>query len=204
MRQYEHSNVKEFVFGEGALVDGLNQLKNYTVATSDPPWSSIEPHLSVKPLTTHIVTSVQQDQVDAMLRSTPSDTEYVVGIGGGQAIDVAKYIAYSLNRPIITAPTILFDQRIRHAAIWHSQRRARQLRWRCFTRTCAGGLRRDPRCPYAIERIRSRRCPFYPYRFARLEGRVRGRHKSRRQIVSLRRSSSCYCEANPGRHHCRG
>jgi glycerol-1-phosphate dehydrogenase [NAD(P)+] len=107
MKQYKHSNVKEFVFGEGTLVDGLNQLKNYTVATSDPPWSSIEPQLGVKPSTTHIVTSVQEDQVDAMLRSTPADTEYVVGIGGGQALDVAKYIAYSLDRPVITAPTIL-------------------------------------------------------------------------------------------------
>lgn len=107
MKQYLHSNVKEFVFGEGALVDGLDQLENYAVAASDPPWASIASRLRVKPSTTHIVTSVQQDQVDAMLRSTPPDTTCVVGIGGGKAIDVAKYIAYSLDVPVITAPTIL-------------------------------------------------------------------------------------------------
>ncbi len=50
--------------------------------------------------------SIEKSELEK-LSETVKDRDFIIGLGGGRSIDVAKYLAYLTNRPWIAFPTIL-------------------------------------------------------------------------------------------------
>jgi len=83
------------------------------LAVNDPPWSAILSQISgrgVTPLAVVQATSMEEADLIAVAadQSTAMEqgAECVIGIGGGTAIDTAKYLAWSLGLPVTYIPTI--------------------------------------------------------------------------------------------------
>lgn len=83
------------------------------VCVNDPPWTSFAPSLSRSPeLPITVVEAWNMDLAHLTERSAAlaeRDTTHaatVVGLGGGTALDTAKFIAWTLQRPLVQVPTI--------------------------------------------------------------------------------------------------
>jgi glycerol-1-phosphate dehydrogenase [NAD(P)+] len=102
----QHENVKRIEFGEGIVRDALAGLSSYVVVSMDVPWSVAQAQVSKEPEGVFLIQNVQEAGVEKVIAEAP-DTEWVVGIGGGQAIDVAKYLAYRKGKKLLNIPTIV-------------------------------------------------------------------------------------------------
>lgn len=100
------TNVNQLRIGRDVSKGIGNELGNYVVATMEIPWNIIKKSIGKSP--THIinVTSVEMNWINQEIKKIP-EFDTIVGIGGGMAIDVAKYIAWKLNKKLVSIPTIL-------------------------------------------------------------------------------------------------
>ncbi len=100
----------------GTLVDLVEQpvaavlaeLGRCTLAVHDPPWSSVRAGLpSGLPAPARVVVAgdVDLDALEAVA-AVPDDGEVVVGLGGGTALDTAKFLAWRTGRPLVQIPSI--------------------------------------------------------------------------------------------------
>ena len=94
------------VFGRG-LVGELPAFvpRPYLVVTMGDLWPRFEsalagPHMAG----VHLVTTLDLDELEATLGGLPAFGG-VVGLGGGQALDVAKFFAWRTRRPLFQVPT---------------------------------------------------------------------------------------------------
>ncbi|HSL58640.1 MAG TPA: iron-containing alcohol dehydrogenase [Acidimicrobiales bacterium] len=89
---------------ELVAADVLGGLGRFTVVVNDPPWSSLAPSVP-EPARVVVAGSMELRHLEA-LAAQPDDAEVVVGVGGGTALDTAKYLAWTLGRPLVQLPTI--------------------------------------------------------------------------------------------------
>lgn len=97
-----------------AVIFGRNLIAELAPTVNDPSlvvtmadlWPLFSPLLSESIFTPHLVTSIEKDVLDALVAAN-RDKKSVVGLGGGQAVDVAKYVAWKLNIPLFQVPTAL-------------------------------------------------------------------------------------------------
>jgi glycerol-1-phosphate dehydrogenase [NAD(P)+] len=86
------------------VLDGLG--RPYTAVVNDPPWTRLS--ASVPP-PARIVQAWDMDlhHLETLVGDDVSDLgEVVVGIGGGTALDTAKFLAVRTGRPLIQVPSI--------------------------------------------------------------------------------------------------
>ncbi|MGD0228246.1 MAG: iron-containing alcohol dehydrogenase [Terriglobia bacterium] len=93
-------------YGEGAAENLARDFDSYLVVTMDVPWTITRGVLGKPPQHVHLVESVDFDTVDELANSAPP-VEAVFGIGGGQAVDVAKYVAWKRGIKLVLIPTII-------------------------------------------------------------------------------------------------
>ena len=100
------------VFGRG-LVGELPNIAHppYLVVTMADLWPMFEPALAGHDLAgVHLVESIEVDRLESLLDSgldaVPTASS-VIGLGGGQAIDVAKYFSWRRRLPLFQVPTAL-------------------------------------------------------------------------------------------------
>jgi glycerol-1-phosphate dehydrogenase [NAD(P)+] len=79
----------------------------YLVVTMDDLWPTFQPQLDGPHLAgAHIVRTLELDELEAGLDSLPASAS-VIGLGGGQAVDVAKFVAWRRNIPLFQVPTAM-------------------------------------------------------------------------------------------------
>ena len=107
MQYFSHqTNVKNLRIGRGACQGIGKEIGRFVVATMDIPWQVTQDRLGKEPSAVIMVESVEEAWIDQQVAQLPAfDT--IVGIGGGMAIDTAKYIAWKLQKRLISIPTIL-------------------------------------------------------------------------------------------------
>jgi glycerol-1-phosphate dehydrogenase [NAD(P)+] len=70
------------------------------------PWQMAGEKLGGDPLQVILVSSMEEQWLDEMVASLP-EMDAVVGIGGGQAIDAAKYISWKKGIRLVSVPSII-------------------------------------------------------------------------------------------------
>ncbi len=76
------------------------------VVTMEDLWHKIRHHFTQDFFKPYFVRTLDHAQLEAALRDIP-ETECVIGVGGGQALDIAKYIAWRRRLPCFQAPTAM-------------------------------------------------------------------------------------------------
>ena len=100
------TNVRSSRFGAGAI-DGIGkELGRFIVTTMDVPWRLAQPRLGAQPTAVLHVENMEIETLDRQIASAPK-CDTVLAIGGGQAIDLGKYLAWKRGLRLVTAPTIL-------------------------------------------------------------------------------------------------
>ena len=106
LERLPHANVQHMEFGRG-IIDNLgSQWGRYVVATMPIPWNLVKTRLGSQPLQVIDVQDMDLERAIAIERAaSPCDT--VVAVGGGQAMDMGKYIAWKRGCRLINVPTIV-------------------------------------------------------------------------------------------------
>ena len=100
------TNVRSSRFGAGAI-DGIGkELGRFIVTTMDVPWRLAQQRLGAPPLAVLHVENMEIETLDRQVAAA-LECDTVLAIGGGQAIDLGKYLAWKRGLRLVTAPTIL-------------------------------------------------------------------------------------------------
>lgn len=98
--------LKNLLFGEKMVEEvGAMLPPSFVVVTMPEPWSVVKPRLTKEPIYIAEIISMEERMVDELERSIPP-VEAVLGIGGGAAIDMAKYVNWKRDVPLYLLPTI--------------------------------------------------------------------------------------------------
>jgi glycerol-1-phosphate dehydrogenase [NAD(P)+] len=101
--------VSEFptVFGRD-LIERLPEFvdKPYLVVTMHDLWPAFQERLTNGAAGVHFVETLELAELEDIEPSLP-ETAAVIGLGGGQAIDVAKYVAWKRRLPLFQVPTAM-------------------------------------------------------------------------------------------------
>jgi glycerol-1-phosphate dehydrogenase [NAD(P)+] len=102
----DYTNVVSRRFGRGEANGIGSELGSFLVTTMDLPWSIAQQRIGGEPAAVLMVESMEVETLERQLAAAPP-VEAVVAVGGGQAIDLGKYIAWKRNCRLITIPTII-------------------------------------------------------------------------------------------------
>jgi len=101
-----HTNVRSSRFGGGAM-DGIGkELGRFVVTTMEVPWRLAQPRIGAAPAAVLFVENMEIETLERQITAAP-ECDTVLGIGGGQAIDLGKYLAWKRGLRLVSAPTIL-------------------------------------------------------------------------------------------------
>ena len=101
-------------YGHGLLRAETSTWPRYIVVSTPSALRAAEPHMSRKPAGVEYVGLLDWGQLQEITDSLTSDADLVVGLGGGRALDAAKYVALSKQLPIILVPTTISTGAIIH------------------------------------------------------------------------------------------
>ncbi len=100
------TNVTELRAGRDCLKGLGKELGKFVVTTMEIPWKVTRENLGAKPRAVIMVETMEERWLADILAKLP-ECETVVGIGGGQAIDAAKFISWKRGIRLVSVPTIL-------------------------------------------------------------------------------------------------
>jgi glycerol-1-phosphate dehydrogenase [NAD(P)+] len=105
-----HPNV---FYGHHILADTLRQAQathsagTYTILTQPEPWAvAREQFAGIDQEWVIYLRSMEHEELIMMERALPP-TDIVIGLGGGQVMDAAKFVAWRRGIPLMLAPTIV-------------------------------------------------------------------------------------------------
>ena len=95
------------IFGRG-LIDEFKNFVNppFLVVTMEDLWPLFGHHFDGADCQTYFCSSIEQENLNREAENL-GEIRAIVGLGGGQALDVAKYFSWRKNLPLFQAPTAL-------------------------------------------------------------------------------------------------
>ena len=95
------------VFGRGLIGEFRNFVNPpFLVVTMDDLWPIFRHHFSGAECTPYLCGPIDREHLEREVANL-GEVRAVVGLGGGRALDVAKYFAWRRNLPLFQAPTAL-------------------------------------------------------------------------------------------------
>lgn len=104
-----------FVTVEADLVEVLRERGTpLVICANEPPWSTVRPTLAGTDMLAEIEAwdmdlAHLSSTVDHLIATVPDErleAATIVGLGGGTALDTAKYVSWRTGRPLVQAPSI--------------------------------------------------------------------------------------------------
>lgn len=85
----------------------ITETRPTALLTSKGTWANIKPVLNLPIAIQAEPTSVNRAYLENLAQNLPEHVEVVYGVGGGRAMDAAKYVAWRNQKPVILVPTAL-------------------------------------------------------------------------------------------------
>ncbi len=87
----------------------IGELKNFVhqpflIVTMSDLWEIFKHHFKDAPAEVYLVNTIDGDELKEEIKKLPKCNS-IVGLGGGQAVDTAKYFAWNLRLPLFQVPT---------------------------------------------------------------------------------------------------
>jgi glycerol-1-phosphate dehydrogenase [NAD(P)+] len=102
----EQTNVTSMQVGRGSSAGIANNLGRFAVTTMEIPWNLTRDHFAGKAAKVIMVESMELEVLDRELQSLPP-VDAIVTIGGGQACDFGKYLAWKRGCRVVSIPTVV-------------------------------------------------------------------------------------------------
>lgn len=96
---------ERFEIREGDAVRFLRDLPPYTLVTVDPPWGRLAP-LVPQPTRLVMAGDVELAHLESLVHAEPDESQVIVGLGGGSAMDTAKFLAWKTGKDLFQVPSI--------------------------------------------------------------------------------------------------
>jgi len=93
------------VYGRDLLAGVTGSLDSYLVVAHPEPWALVAPTLAHAPAAVIDAGELTLDHLEQLVATAP-DASAVVGIGGGSAMDTAKWLHWRLQRPLYQVPSL--------------------------------------------------------------------------------------------------
>lgn len=101
-----NTNVLDLRTGHNSAQGLSKELGRFCVMTMDIPWKVTRQKLGGTPVDVVFIETMEERWLDAMCEKLPA-CDCVVGVGGGMAIDAAKYVSWKKGLRLVSIPTIL-------------------------------------------------------------------------------------------------
>jgi glycerol-1-phosphate dehydrogenase [NAD(P)+] len=103
----ERAGHPDLRIGRGILAAEIVRLPGrYALVSQPEPLALLDPSISRRAAVNVVASSLEETALVATAASLP-DVDRVVGIGGGMAMDMAKYVAWKRGLPLTLAPSII-------------------------------------------------------------------------------------------------
>ena len=100
--------------GRGLLREESSRFPRYLAVAGSRAYAAAEDSLSEKPVGVIYPQWCDFDHLAGLSEGLPDDAGLVVGIGGGVALDAAKYVALTKDLPLVLIPSIVSSGAIIH------------------------------------------------------------------------------------------